>query len=40
MEYNNVKEYTVEREYLSTISVEEMLIRIIRAHLQNEETLI
>ena len=35
MEKGKVKEYTIEREYLGKVSLEELLVEIIKAHLNN-----
>ena len=36
MEKGKVKEYTIEREYLGRVSLEELLVRIIESHLNNK----
>ena len=36
MKENKVIQYTVEREYLAKFSVEELLIRIMKAHLNQD----
>ena len=33
MEKGKAKEYTIEREYLGRVSIEELLVKIIEAHL-------
>ncbi len=35
MEKGKVKEYTIEREYLGRVSLEELIVKIIEAHLNN-----
>lgn len=37
MKQNYTVKYTIEREFLSKISVEELMIHIIRAHIQKEK---
>ena len=36
MEKGKVKEYTIEREYLGRVSLEELLVRFIESHLNNK----
>lgn len=36
MEKGKVKEYTIEREYLGRVSLEELIVKIIEAHQNNK----